>query len=147
MKKIEYNNLNLSVDIPKNLALTSVAMRMIAVDTDYLAGKYNSDYITLGGLLATELLALPPPPKKVKGWTLRQVTPLSENVSKLPYPPITNAAPIDTTASLAASSSLAQVHQQNWPPLRISFPLPAHILVPNNTVTVGWWDSVFYSSL
>jgi hypothetical protein len=47
VKKIEYNNLNLSVEIPKNLALTSVAIRMVSFNADYLAAKFPTDFITL----------------------------------------------------------------------------------------------------
>lgn len=92
-----------------------------------------------------ELLALPPPPKKVKGWTLRQVTPLSTNISLLSYPPSSGlgveAVPVaggaagTTTAALAGTAS--------WPALRVSYLLPVNTVIRDNPPVVGWWDQVF----
>lgn len=87
IKRVDFSSIGLSTDLPKNLALTSVAIRMMHFAFDYLAHKSLSEYQAVGGILYMELLALPPPPKKVKGWTLRQITPLANNVSRLNYPP------------------------------------------------------------
>ena len=65
IKKLEFPGISVSVEIPKHLALTSVAMRILHV-TQADANKFPSDYLSLGGVLTIELLALPPPPKQVK---------------------------------------------------------------------------------
>lgn len=101
-----------------------------------------------------ELLALPPPPKKVKGWTLRQVTPLSTTVSLLSYPPSTGigveAAPIVANAATGGNQAPAAPAPSipgtgalsGWPPLRVSYLLPVNTIVRDKSPAVAWWDAV-----
>ena len=47
IKKIDFLPTPMSIDVPKNLALTSVAIRMIHYSYDPLENKYPSDYTAL----------------------------------------------------------------------------------------------------
>eukprot|EP00873_Tetraselmis_striata_P000108 jgi/Tetstr1/420372/TSEL_011490.t1 len=65
---------------------TSKNPRLKSKQVDDLFEKCTNEYAAVGGLLIADLLVLPPPCRKVKDWTLRQVTPLSKTVQRLPYP-------------------------------------------------------------
>ena len=86
--------------------------------------------MAVGGVFTVDLLALPPQPKKVSGWTLRQVTPLASCLSKLPYP--IPPAGGDIPAANAAAA----------PPMGLTFPLPSNVVVLDAaSPEVGWWDA------
>jgi hypothetical protein len=124
----------------------------------------SSDYISLvnfhqstltlqGGVLFVELLGLPPPPKKVKGWTLRQIASSSGTVAKLSYPPVTagttSSVAVDTASANPAGTSAAPTNNSlqatapaSWPPLRISYLLPSNVIIRDDTPTIAWWDNV-----
>ena len=135
LKSIEYTDLQASCELPKSLALASVAVRVTHLHVDLLtpydaATDGSNAFVTLGGVFSIQLLGLPPAAKKVKGWTLRPVTELTSNVQRLPYP--IPPAGADAAAAAAAVGTA--------PPLRLSYPVPAHVLLPE-TVQVGWWDA------
>eukprot|EP00854_Cymbomonas_tetramitiformis_P002327 gene2327-3052_t len=132
MKTIEIPELNFISELPKSLALASIAVRMLHVYYDELTARAQNEFMAVGGVFAVDLLALPPPPKKVKAWTLRQVTPLATHVSKLPYP----IPPAGSDHSMAAASTTATAP----PPMGITYPLPSHVLVLDTEPLVGWWD-------
>lgn len=133
-------------------------MRILHVSqTD--TSKYPSDYLSLGGILSVELLSLPPPPKKVKGWTLRQVTGPLGTLTKLNYPPTNNSVPAvapnaavggaldsQTTVNSTQVQGLS-ANATEWSPLRISFLLPSNILLREELPTVACWDVVIIPSL
>jgi cancer susceptibility candidate protein 1 len=106
-------------------------------------------------VLFLELLSLPPPPKKVKGWTLRQVTALSTSISLSSYPPssgigVETPSVTSNTQPQSVSQSAAPTQQPvipgtgglpGWPPLRVSYLLPSNTIVRDKNPVVGWWDS------
>lgn len=53
---------------------------------DEFFARCANEHMAVGGVLYAELLALPPSAKHVKTWVLRQVTPLSSAVARIPYP-------------------------------------------------------------
>jgi cancer susceptibility candidate protein 1 len=53
---------------------------------DELQAVAKGPWQALGGVLHVDLLALPPPAKRVQGWTLRGTTPLAAALQRLPYP-------------------------------------------------------------
>lgn len=91
-------------------------------------------------MLFLELLALPPPPKKVKGWTLRQITPLSNNVSRLNYPPSVGLG-VEVNINTGTSVVPNAATLAGWPPLKVSYQLPSDTIVRGQVPTIGWWDA------
>lgn len=129
---------------------------------------HRSDYTSIGGILHLDLLALPPPPKKVKGWTLRQVTPLATSIARLPYPGQPSHLPPNSHSSdhslhLPSAPSIASIssHQaaplsmsrssslipptttpmtsSAWAPISIAWPVPKDVII-GVTPQAGWWD-------
>ncbi|OHS94080.1 hypothetical protein TRFO_39717 [Tritrichomonas foetus] len=78
------------VEIPKAVAMTSIAIRMI-ISEDL---PFNENYLFLNNLLKCEFLVLPVPPKHVTTMTLRQ-SPKVNTLSRIEYPlkNITGAQP------------------------------------------------------
>ncbi|GAX81362.1 hypothetical protein CEUSTIGMA_g8793.t1 [Chlamydomonas eustigma] len=129
MKTVEMPQLNMVVDIPKQIALASVAMRVQHRACDEFYRRCTNEYMAVGGVLYADLLTLPPPAKKVKHWTLRQVTHLSSNVQRIPYPiPPAGADPATYRA------------EEEPPPLGFTFPFTPNIVLLDDPIKVGWWD-------
>ena len=133
VKSIDFTELLVSTELPKSLALASIAIRAMHFANDTISSKAAPAesavaYMALGGVLCLELLTLPPPTKKIKGWTLRQVTALSTSVNRQPYP-IPSAA--GESAPLAGSA----------PPLRVTYSIPPHVKLPEGALQVGWFDA------
>jgi len=131
IKSIEYADLSIAVELPKSLALASIAVRVTQYDNDFISPYASAESVAsatsmaLGGILKIDLLLLPPPAKKIKGWTMRPVTEMTTSVSHQPYP-IPGA---DGVIPMSA------------PPLRISYVLDPGVMVPEGeTQQVGWWD-------
>ena len=83
---LQFPDLDLTVELPKPLSLASVAVRFLIFSFDHLSNPLKDEYMALGPILSVDLCSLPAPPKRVKGWTLRQVTSLMTSVHKLQYP-------------------------------------------------------------
>ena len=134
MKSIDFAELLISTELPKSLALASIAIRAMHFTVDTLStGKPPAagftSFMALGGVLSLELLTLPPPTKKVKGWTLRQVTALCTTVHRQPYP-------LPSSAGDANSAPMSNTAQ----PLRVTYVVPTSVLVPDAAHQVGWFD-------
>uniref|UniRef100_A0A6T8CF42 Uncharacterized protein n=1 Tax=Prymnesium polylepis TaxID=72548 RepID=A0A6T8CF42_9EUKA len=153
LKVIDWSELQTTQELPKSLALASVSIRVLHFPMDihlpYLdapepeakaAAPPTEDYsglgntaepnvLVLGGMIMIELLTLPPSAKKIKGWTLRPVTELTHTVQRIEYP--IPPAGADAEAAKAAAATA--------PPLRLTYPLPSHVVVPADP-SVGWWD-------
>ena len=152
IKSIDFAELSVTSELPKTLALASIAVRVVHYSADVCSpyappeAKGAATYVPLGGVLNFELLSLPPLPKKIKGWTMRPVTEMTNSVVHVQYP-MPNADGVVVPGSA--------------PPLRISFLVPATCLLPPNVecpgdsveddegkekkpprgFTVGWWDA------
>ena len=192
VKSIELPDLGVNVELPKALALASIAVRVLhtsidlctpyaqptpkpaeaaateaaaadaTADGDAAAAAADGDaaaaaeaappakppcgMMTLGGVFSFALLALPPGAKKVKGWTMRQVTEMTDSVVLVQYP-MPNA-----DGSLPAPGAA--------PPLKITTQVEPHVILPDTVddvnpfateeeianrptpkgMTVGTWD-------
>jgi len=131
IKAIDYAELEISSELPKALALASIAVRVVHYDADTQSAFASpdalaaSEWMTLGGTLDVDLLNLPPASKKVKGWTMRLVSAMTNSVVRMPYP-MPNA-----DGSLPPPGTA--------PALRISYNLPAHVIMPPVVDAVGYW--------
>lgn len=133
VKSREFRDVGITTSISKGLALASVALRFVHTTWDSLTPTSVSDeYMTLGGILHFDLLDVPPPPKKLKGWTLRPVTELASSVRRLGYP-IVPPGTDPASAPVAPSPS--------WKRIKITWAVPDAVFVRSKTPLVGWWDS------
>ena len=70
------------MQIPKSLALTSLAIRVLWTDTIDPTMQTSTDSMAIGGLFTLEILGLPPAAAMVKDWTLRHVTAQSQKLTR-----------------------------------------------------------------
>ena len=66
--------MHLTVQIPKLIALASVALRIQWRECDEHLEQCTTDFMAVGGILHLDILSLPVPSNKANGWTLRPVT-------------------------------------------------------------------------
>lgn len=132
MKAIEFGGLSVTVELPKALALASCAVRVTQYDDDVVSpyaseeARAAATLMALGGVLKIDLLGLPPPSKKVKGYTMRAVTEMSTGVVRTEYP------------IRAADGSLPT----SAPPLRVTYVLPETVLMGEGLKPeVGYWQA------
>mmetsp|Transcript_38837 Transcript_38837/g.62544 ORF Transcript_38837/g.62544 Transcript_38837/m.62544 type:complete len:798 (+) Transcript_38837:93-2486(+) len=89
MKIIDFPDIAIIAEIPKALALQSIAVRTIYCSNDSVTqvpADGKSFDVALGGTLFLETLKLPPMAKVVKGWTMRPIdTMLNTNVQRLNF--------------------------------------------------------------
>ena len=125
IKVVDFSKTGMIVDIPKPLALHSVAVRVVYHPANHVPGIRKSDGVDVpvGGVLHMDMLEVPPSARQVKGWMMRQVTELSTDVGRMLYPP---------GATDASASS-------NAPPLRVKCVVPKSVVVPSD-LRMGWWD-------
>ena len=139
VKQLDFAELRIATELPKSLALASVAIRAIHYAADRLTPARppplpgalldaHAPLMTLGGVLSVELLGLPPPTKQVKGWTLRQQSEDSAALARQNYP----AREPDEDPTKVSSTG---------PQIRFSYVLPEHVLVPEGEQRVGWWEA------
>ena len=62
------------MQIPKLIALASVALRVQWRECDEHLEQCTTDFMAVGGVLHLDILSLPVPSNKANGWTLRPVT-------------------------------------------------------------------------
>ncbi|GBG28683.1 Protein CASC1 [Hondaea fermentalgiana] len=83
MRIIDFPGLSIIAEIPKTLALQSVAVRVVHLLDDVLSRPNSKDDLEFetakGGLVFFETLKLPPSTKSTKGWTMRPINPAVEN--------------------------------------------------------------------
>lgn len=120
-KRIDFAELGVSVDLPKAVIVQSLALRVVHVPYDPLSGR-NAQSLdcALGGIYSLELLALPSPPKRARGWMMRDVADPTEPLKRLHYP----------LEGMVVSAAL---------PVKVSLALPPDAIYAS-TPRVGWWD-------
>mmetsp|Transcript_31025 Transcript_31025/g.68839 ORF Transcript_31025/g.68839 Transcript_31025/m.68839 type:complete len:672 (-) Transcript_31025:511-2526(-) len=130
MKTVDMPQLQMVVEIPKQIALAPIAMRVQHRKGDEFFARCTNEFMAVGGVLYVDLLSLPPPSKKVKQWVLRQVTPLAYNVSRIPYP-----------IPPAGADPLTYKSEEEPPPLGFTLPFTNDVVLPEGPLQVGWWDA------
>ena len=70
------------VQIPKLIALASVAMRVQWREADEHLEECSVDSMAVGGVLHLDILSLPAPASKTSSWTLRAVTPETQVIHR-----------------------------------------------------------------
>jgi len=127
-KQIDHPKIQIGLDLPKSIALQSMG-HAIGVRTLYT--KYDSCYgkdpsqMPVGGMIRVDLLSIPPFSKRVKGWTIRQIPPPGQELTRLPYP---------NTEHTTATAIAVQ-------PCKIEYKVPSHVLLRAKNPTVSWWDA------
>eukprot|EP00946_MAST-07B_sp_MAST-7B-sp1_P005369 g5369.t1 len=127
LKVVDFSGTGIVVDIPKPVALHSVAIRIVYHPASHVSGigKAAGTDVPVGGVLHLDMLEMPPAVRQVKGWTMRQITDLSTDVGRMLYPP----GATDPSAS------------SNAPPLRVKCVVPKGVVVPSE-LRMGWWDKL-----
>lgn len=83
-------------------------------------------YVSVGGIINIEQLAVPLPPKMAKTWVVREHSSLTEDISVQPYP---------TKVEGASASS------DPTPPLEITYKIPKFVLLKDGSPRFGWWNA------
>ena len=131
IKSINFDELNIGAELPKALALASIAVRVVHYATDIVSPyateetAATSEWMTLGGVLDVDLLTLPPPSKKIKGWTMRPVTEMTTSVVRMSYP----VPAADGTLPAPGTA----------PPLRLNYDIDPSVIMPDKVEHVGYW--------
>jgi len=103
-------------------------------------------FVSVGGMICIEQLALPPPPKQAKGWAMRELAHTCSALQVIPYPTEDNTQAAASTAAggaaapAAAAAAAAASAAQTNAPLRLSFHIPASVYLPQQTPHFGWYD-------
>jgi len=95
-----------------------------------------SHLVSVGGVLDLQQLMLPPKPKKIRSWIMREITGLDKVLVNVPYPSedgssVTAASILATPTSGSAASA----------PLRLRFTVAPHIFLGDREPMFGYWDS------
>lgn len=89
LKPVPFKELDgLQVDIPKQLNIMKVAMRVAhyPYDGNSLRCASPPPYVVVGGTVEVEIFFLPPPPKQVKGtWLLRPANVITSKLTPMSY--------------------------------------------------------------
>ncbi|RLN65390.1 hypothetical protein BBP00_00002899 [Phytophthora kernoviae] len=131
-KRVEFPELGVNVDLPKAVVTQSLALRITRWPFDAFSSQSEgggSD-VALGGVFSLELLSVPAPPKRARGWVMREVPDAREQLKRLHYP-------LD---GMVVSAAL---------PIKASLTLPRDILfAPTSNIDssaeaprIGWWDT------
>lgn len=74
-RTVEYTDLGVTVEIPKPVALASLAVRVQLRAYDERFYSCTNQFMALGGVLLLDMLALPGQASKGNNWTIREVRP------------------------------------------------------------------------
>lgn len=126
-KQIDHKEIEVALDLPKSIALQSmghcIGVRTLYTKYDSVHGK-DPSHMSVGGMIRVDLLSIPPFSKRVKGWTIRQIPPEGQELTRLPYP---------NTEHTTATAIAVQ-------PCKIEYKVPAHVLLRGKSPTISWWD-------
>ncbi|GMF28977.1 unnamed protein product [Phytophthora fragariaefolia] len=129
-KRVEFSELGVNVDLPKAVITQSLALRVTRWPFDSFSSLSEGNDVALGGVFSLELLAVPSPPKRARGWVMREVPDAREQLKRLHYP-------LD---GMVLSAAL---------PIKASLTLPRDVLfAPTAAINasssemprIGWWD-------
>lgn len=125
-KAVRFPSIGVTVEAPKSVAMLKVPLALRVVQRSYddvAALGTSSPYVSVGGVLTVEQLAVPPGPKRAKGWKMREQGEQAGEVQVVPY-----------LAGAGASNAQPQ-------PFRISYEVPASVFLPSKRPKVGWYDA------
>lgn len=126
-KQIDHPKIQVGLDLPKSIALQSmghcIGVRTLYSKYDSVHGK-DPSHMSVGGMIRVDLLSIPPFSKRVKGWTIRQIPPPGQELTRLPYP---------NTEHTTATAIAVQ-------PCKIEYKVPSHVLLRGKSPTISWWD-------
>lgn len=131
-KRVEFTELGVNVDLPKAVIAQPLALRVThwPFDTFSSLSQGSENDVALGGVFLLELLAVSTPPKRARGWLMREIPDERDQLKRLHYP-------LD---GMVASTAI---------PIKASFTLPNDVLfeatifdqTAGATIRVGWWDA------
>lgn len=132
-KRVEFPELGVNVDLPKAVITQSLALRVTRWPFDAFSSLSDSGGVdvALGGVFSIELLAVPAPPKRARGWIMREIPDAREQLKRLHYP--LDGMVVSAALPIKASLTL---------PRDVLFVLPSdgNALV-EDAPRIGWWDS------
>merc|ERR1719356_536535 len=85
---IDHAQIQITLEVPKSIAMqggSCIGVRSLYTKYDSCHGKDPSN-MPIGGMIRVDLLAIPPFSRRVKGWTIRQIPPPGQELTRLPYP-------------------------------------------------------------
>ncbi|KAL0038554.1 hypothetical protein WJX77_010325 [Trebouxia sp. C0004] len=129
LKTVDFPQLGISVEIPKLIALASVALRVQWRECDEHLEQCATDFMAVGGVLHLDILSLPVPSNKANGWTLRPFTHDSLVIHRLAYPTPPAGADPETW-----------VPEEEPQPIGISISLPQGSILPSMELQAAFWD-------
>ncbi|KAL0027060.1 hypothetical protein WJX79_002717 [Trebouxia sp. C0005] len=129
LKTVDFPKLGISLEIPKLIALASVALRVQWRECDEHLEQCTTDFMAVGGVLHLDILSLPVPSNKANGWTLRPVTNDSLVIHRLAYPTPPAGADPETW-----------VPEEEPQPIGISISLPQGSILPSTNLQAAFWD-------
>ena len=122
-----------AAELPKQVLSAAVAMRArrTAVDAHSELCANELMAVSGAGILAVDLLSLPPLSKTTKGWTVKPRSPLTDAIERVRYPIPRPDDDDDDDASTAVT-----------PAVRISHAIPANLALVDPRPRVAWWDEL-----
>lgn len=129
LKSVEFPQLGISLEIPKLIALASVAVRVQWREADQDLEECTTNLMAMGGVLHLDILSLPVPASKSNGWTLRASTPDTQFIHRLAYPMPPAGADPETW-----------VPEEEPQPIGISINLPPGSILPGTNPQAASWD-------
>ena len=87
-------------------------------------------FVSVGGIINIEQLALPAPVKRAKGWTLKEHMTHNDSVTVVPYPAVTDNDTVQTSSHA---------------PLRIQYTLSDTLYLDEREPHYGYWDNKQHS--
>uniref|UniRef100_A0A3B5AQ31 Dynein axonemal intermediate chain 7 n=1 Tax=Stegastes partitus TaxID=144197 RepID=A0A3B5AQ31_9TELE len=124
-KGLTFEEVGLGFEIPKQLAVSDVAVRILHTHHDHLSQVVDlMQFTPLGGVFYYDVFLLPPQAHQVNGWEIRQL--LDTGLQMFHYP--------------TEKSDLGSTDALSCPPVGASVTLP-HCVVFLGTPQVARWDA------
>lgn len=122
-KPIDFDELNMSAELPRQIFEEPCVMRVLWTSYDYLSNSADQNDIIIGGIYEVNIYRFPELPKSVKEWKLRPVKSIEITLNPRPYP----------------SPDIAGVTNIN--PIKMIYQLPANLYIPNpQMMRIAVWD-------
>lgn len=124
-KPIEFEELNMYAELPRQIYEEPCVMRVFWTSYDYLSSALDLPDIVIGGIYEVNIYKYPDQPKTVKEWKLRPVKTIENTLLQRQYP----------------SQELSGNSLTNVTPLKMMYQIPSNIYIPNpELLRIAWWD-------